>query len=109
MGFSWGKYSDGGPKARPSATIVAMSSPQLRRQDRVLDDAEARELIARAYCGRIATVAADGWPYVVPLLHIFAGDEITVHNAAARGHFRLNVEREARVCFEVDEPVKVFD
>jgi uncharacterized protein len=86
-----------------------MSSPQLRRQDRVLGDAEARELITRAYCGRIATVGADGWPYVVPLLYIFAGDEITVHNAAVRGHFRLNVERDARVCFEIDEPVKVFD
>ena len=75
----------------------------------MLGDAEARELITRAYCGRIATIGVEGWPYVVPLLHIFAGDEITVHNAAVRGHFRLNVERDARVCFEVDEPVKVFD
>jgi nitroimidazol reductase NimA-like FMN-containing flavoprotein (pyridoxamine 5'-phosphate oxidase superfamily) len=86
-----------------------MSSPQVRRQDRVLPEAEARELIARAYCGRVATVGADGWPYVVPLLHVFADDVVTLHNAAARGHLRVNVERDSRACFEVDEPLKVFD
>ncbi|HJY76083.1 MAG TPA: pyridoxamine 5'-phosphate oxidase family protein [Burkholderiales bacterium] len=86
-----------------------MSSPQLRRQDRLLPEAEARDLMARAYCGRVATVDADGSPYVVPLLHVFAGDVISMHNTAARGHFRSNVERDARACFEVDEPVKVFD
>ena len=86
-----------------------MSSPQLRRQDRILAEAEARELITRAYCGRVATIGADGWPYVVPLLHVFTADVINVHNTATRGHFRLNIERDARACFEVDEPVKVFD
>jgi len=86
-----------------------MSSPQLRRQDRVLAEADAREVIRTAYCGRLATVSADGWPYVVPLLHVFDGEVITMHNTAARGHFRLNVERDARACFEADEPVKVFD
>src|SRR5437868_11151728 len=86
-----------------------VSSPQLRRQDRVLGDAEARALLLRGYCGRIASVGADGWPYLVPLLYLFEEGEITVHNSAAPGHFRLNVERESRVCFEADEPVKVFD
>src|SRR5947209_7939080 len=86
-----------------------MSTPELRRQDRMLADADAREVIASAYCGRVATVSADGWPYVVPLLHVLDGDVITMHNTAARGHFRMNVERYARACFEVDEPVKVFD
>jgi len=86
-----------------------MSSPQLRRQDRQLPDAEARALLVRAYSGRLGTVGADGWPYVVPLLHVFSGDEIGVHNTAVRGHLRENVERDARACFEVDEPVEVFD
>ena len=86
-----------------------MSSPQLRRQDRMLPEAEARTLIERAYCGRVATVGTDGWPYVVPMLHVLSGETIALHNAAARGHFRLNVERDARACFEVDEPLKVFD
>jgi nitroimidazol reductase NimA-like FMN-containing flavoprotein (pyridoxamine 5'-phosphate oxidase superfamily) len=89
--------------------MTDMSSPQLRRQDRLLGDAEARALLVRGYCGRVGSIGADGWPYVVPLLYVFADDEVTLHNSAARGHFRLNVERESRVCFEVDEPVKVFD
>ena len=75
----------------------------------MLAEAEARELIAKAYSGRVATLSPDGWPYVVPLLHVFSGDVISMHNTAARGHFRTNVERDARACFEVDEPVKVFD
>jgi nitroimidazol reductase NimA-like FMN-containing flavoprotein (pyridoxamine 5'-phosphate oxidase superfamily) len=75
----------------------------------LLAEAEARELITNAYSGRVANVGSDGWPYVVPLLHVFAGDVINMHNAAVRGHFRLNVERDARACFEVDEPVRVFD
>jgi uncharacterized protein len=81
----------------------------MRRRDRVLPEAEARELITRAYSGRLATVDPDGWPYVVPLLHVFSGEVIGMHNTAARGHLRLNVERDGRACFEVDEPVKVFD
>jgi len=86
-----------------------MSSPELRRKDRILEDAEARELIARAFCGRVATVGPDGWPYVVPLLHVLDGDTIGMHNTAVRGHLRMNVEHAARACFEVDEPSKVFD
>jgi len=86
-----------------------MSSPQLRRQDRVLGDADTRALIARAYCGRLATIGDDSWPYIVPLLHIYSGDEIGLHNTAARGHLRTNVGSNPRACFEVDEPVKVFD
>jgi hypothetical protein len=74
-----------------------------------MSDADARELIARAYCGRLATVDAHGWPYVVPLLHVLIGEQILLHNTAARGHLRSNVEREPRACFEVDEPIEVFD
>ncbi len=75
----------------------------------MLPEVEARELITRAYCGRLATLSEGGWPYVVPLLHVFSGAEIGVHNTAVRGHLRTNVQRDARACFEVDEPVKVFD
>ena len=45
----------------------------------------------------------------MPLLHVFSGDEIGLHNTAAPGHLRTNVQRDARACFEVDEPIQVFD
>jgi len=87
-----------------------MSAPQqLRRTDKLMTDARALELLARGFCGRIASVGADGWPYCVPLLYVWAGGEVRVHNSAVRGHFRANVEHNQRVCFEVDEAGEVFD
>jgi len=83
--------------------------PQLRRSDKLMSDARAMELLARGFCGRIASVGADGWPYCVPLLYVWANGEVLVHNPAAPGHFRANVEHDRRVCFEVDEAGEVFD
>jgi nitroimidazol reductase NimA-like FMN-containing flavoprotein (pyridoxamine 5'-phosphate oxidase superfamily) len=86
-----------------------MSAPPLRRIDKQMTDARVLEFLARGYCGRIASVGADGWPYCVPLLYVWANGEVRVHNVAARGHLRANVEHNPRVCFEVDEPGEVFD
>jgi nitroimidazol reductase NimA-like FMN-containing flavoprotein (pyridoxamine 5'-phosphate oxidase superfamily) len=86
-----------------------MSAPQVRRTDRVMTDARIEELLATGFCGRLATVGADGAPYCVPLLYVWLDGEVFVHNTGARGHLRTNVEHEARVCFEIDEPGKVFD
>lgn len=84
------------------------SPPQVRRTDKLMSDDLVRETIARGYSGRLATVGADGWPYVVPLLYVWMNGEIWVHNARVRGHLRTNVEHESRVCFEIDEPGEVF-
>jgi nitroimidazol reductase NimA-like FMN-containing flavoprotein (pyridoxamine 5'-phosphate oxidase superfamily) len=34
--------------------------------------------------------------------------EIWVHNTSARGHLRANIDHDARVCFELDDPGEVF-
>ncbi len=83
-------------------------TPEVRRADKVMPDARARELVEAGYCGRLATVGEDGWPYVVPLLYVTFGGEIWVHNTRARGHLRENVDHEPRVCFEIDEAGEVF-
>jgi uncharacterized protein len=80
----------------------------MRRTDKAMSDEHARELLAHGYAGRLATVGPDGWPYAVPLLYVSMGDEVWVHNTAAQGHLRANVEHESRVCFEIDEPGEVF-
>ena len=85
-----------------------MSLPPVRRADKSLDEARARDLLAGGFAGRLATVGADGWPYAVPLLYVWINGEIWVHNTAARGHLRANVDHKSRVCFEVDEPGEVF-
>ncbi len=84
------------------------SPPQLRRADKQLPDAAAWETLARGFCGRLGTVGEDGYPYVVPLLYVCLDGAIYVHNTRAIGHLRRNVDREPRVCFEVDEPGEVF-
>src|SRR5215475_15520698 len=86
-----------------------MSAPPVRRKDKLMTDALALEFLARGFCGRIASVGADGWPYCVPLLYVWSDGEVLVHNPSARGHLRANVEHNQRVCFEVDEAGEVFD
>src|SRR5512135_2668262 len=80
-----------------------MSAPPLRRTDHLMKDEEAR-----GFSGHLATIGADGYPYCVPLLYVVIDDVIYLHNTAARGHLRLNVERDPRVCFQTDEPGEVL-
>jgi uncharacterized protein len=84
------------------------TAPQLRRVDKQMPEERLRRLLELGYCGRLATIGADGWPYIVPLLYVFQGGEIWVHNSRTRGHLRANVEHDPRVCFEVDEPGEIF-
>lgn len=86
-----------------------MSSPQLRRADRVMPDDRALQFLQRGFAGRLATVGDDGYPYCVPLLYVWIDGEIFVHNSSARGHLLANVQRNPRACFEVDAPDQVFD
>ncbi|MGE9008969.1 pyridoxamine 5'-phosphate oxidase family protein [Leptospira interrogans] len=86
-----------------------MGSPQLRRADRQMSGQGANEMLERGFSARLATVGEDGYPYCIPLLYIRMHGEVYVHTGGGRGHFRACVEREARVCFEIDEPDQVFD
>jgi nitroimidazol reductase NimA-like FMN-containing flavoprotein (pyridoxamine 5'-phosphate oxidase superfamily) len=85
------------------------SSPQIRRADRVLPDELIWETVKRGFSGRLATVSADGSPYCIPLLYVVIDRLLYVHTTSAGGHLRANVDREPRVCFEIDEPGEVFD
>src|SRR4051794_14908667 len=86
-----------------------MSSPQLRRADRMMPADRAHQFLVRGFAGRLATVGEDGYPYCIPLLYVWMDDRLFVHTTSARGHLRINVERCPRICFEVDEPDQVFD
>src|SRR2546426_11597299 len=82
--------------------------PELRRLDRQMSVEDTNALLASGFCGRLATIGPDGYPYVVPLLYVWMDGRIFVHNTAATGHLRRNVDHESRVCFEVDEPGEIF-
>ena len=86
-----------------------MSTPVLRRADRAMTAERSLEILVAGFSGRLATTGADGYPYCIPLLHIWMDGELYLHTGSARGHLRSNVEVNSRVCFEVDEPDEVFD
>jgi nitroimidazol reductase NimA-like FMN-containing flavoprotein (pyridoxamine 5'-phosphate oxidase superfamily) len=88
---------------------MAMSGPDLRRADRAMTHEQALRALERGFAGRLATVSADGYPYCVPLLYVWAEDRLFLHGTSAHGHLRTNIEREPRACFEIDEPGGVFD
>jgi nitroimidazol reductase NimA-like FMN-containing flavoprotein (pyridoxamine 5'-phosphate oxidase superfamily) len=80
----------------------------LRRADKVMSAAEAGEFLGQAFCGRIATVGPDGYPYVVPNLFVWRDGQVYLHTSKVPGHFLANVHHCDRVSFEVDEPGEVF-
>ena len=82
--------------------------PELRRADKLMSRERTLEILAGGFCGRLATIGADGYPYCVPLLYVWMDGEIYLHNTSARGHLRANVDSDARACFEMDEPSEVF-
>ena len=70
----------------------------MRRIDRSLSETEAREIMARADHGFLATVGADGWPYAVPVNHVLAGDLLYFH-CSLSGHKLENLAHEERVAY----------
>ena len=84
------------------------SPPQVRRTDKLMTDAKIGELLSTSYCGRLATVGADGSPYICPLLYVWKDGQVWLHNTSAMGHLQTNVRHESRVCFEIDTPGTVF-
>jgi uncharacterized protein len=70
----------------------------IRRSDRALTEDQAREILARAEYGVLATVGADGWPYAVAVNHVLSGDVLYIH-CALEGHKLENIAHEERVSF----------
>ena len=83
--------------------------PQPRRSDKLMSQERLLEMINSGFCGRLATIGPDGYPYCVPLLYVWLEGAVYVHNTAAPGHLRANVEHNDRVCFEIDTAGAVFN
>jgi len=80
----------------------------VRQPKEALGQAEVEALLERAFCGRTATVGADGYPYVAPNLFIWKNGQVYLHTPRHQGHFLENVRHSDRVSFEIDEPGEVF-
>src|ERR1700758_5351189 len=88
---------------------TAMSAPSLRRADMAMRSEEMLRVLSCGFAGRLASVSEDGYPYCVPLLYVWADNQVFLHGTSTRGHLQTNPRREPRVCFELDEPDEVFD
>ncbi len=73
-------------------------SRAMRRRDREVSPQQARDILARAEHGVLATIGEDGWPYAVPLNHVLLGDALYVH-CASEGHKLANIAHDARVSY----------
>jgi nitroimidazol reductase NimA-like FMN-containing flavoprotein (pyridoxamine 5'-phosphate oxidase superfamily) len=75
-----------------------MAVREIRRKNRAQTEAEAREILARAEHGVLATVGEDGWPYAVPLNQVVICDALYAH-CALEGHKLQNIAHEERVSY----------
>jgi uncharacterized protein len=77
---------------------------EMIRTRRKMSDEDARAFLKVQKIAYVATVDANGWPYVIPLTYIYLGDDhFWVHTGAHQGHFLTNLEHNPRVSITVGE------
>lgn len=81
---------------------------EMRRSDKAMSREETEEMLRTGFCGHIATIGEDGFPYCVPMLYVWMNGEIWLHGTSAKGRLRTNIAHAANVCFEVDQPGAIF-
>lgn len=79
-----------------------------RRQCEVTDPGEIHRILSTATIGRLATLGADGFPYITPVNYVYSNACIYFH-CALKGEKLDNLVRDNRVCFQVDIPLAYLD
>lgn len=79
-----------------------------RMKTHPLTDSEMDALLTRAQVGRLATLRADGSPYLVPVHFAWLDGTIYLHGLP-KGEKVENLCRDPRVSFEVDEMQGLLD
>jgi nitroimidazol reductase NimA-like FMN-containing flavoprotein (pyridoxamine 5'-phosphate oxidase superfamily) len=95
----------------PGVDAPGVDAPRrgrLRRADKIMTAEEIEAFLVDAFCGRTATVGADGYPYVVPNLFVWARGLLYLHTTKLEGHFLSNVRHCNRASFEIDEAGEVW-
>ena len=75
-----------------------------RSQCEVTERKDMEAILRRCRIGRMATVGADGFPYITPLNYVYWQGSIYFH-CAHKGEKMGNLLGDPRVCFEVDIPL----
>ena len=79
-----------------------------RKHSEVTDPKEIQRILSSANIGRLATNGPDGFPYIVPVNFVSLAGNIYFH-CAPKGEKLDNLNRDPRVCFEVDVPLSYID
>lgn len=79
---------------------------EMRREDKLLSEAEAVEILTAGEEGVLATVGADGYPYAVPLNYAYHQGCIYFH-CARSGHKIDNLRHNPRVSFCVVQDARI--
>lgn len=78
---------------------MIFDNTKVRRQDRLLDEARAREILASAQYGYLSMIDLDGKPYGVPVNFVWDGDDAVYIHCAPEGKKIDILECHDRVSF----------
>lgn len=79
-----------------------------RKQSEVTDPAQIERILNQATIGRMASLGADGYPYITPVNFVFYQGSVFFHCAPV-GQKLKNIADNPKVCFEVDIPLAYLD
>ncbi len=79
-----------------------------RKQSEIKEKSAIEVILKRARIGRLATLGADGYPYITPVNYVYWQEAVYFH-CARQGEKLDNIRRHAKVCFEVDVPLAYLD
>jgi nitroimidazol reductase NimA-like FMN-containing flavoprotein (pyridoxamine 5'-phosphate oxidase superfamily) len=84
------------------------NSKVIKKHQIVSDPAEIDRILSMTNIGRMATIGEDGYPYITPVNFVKVDERFYFH-CAIKGEKLDNIERDPRVCFEVDVPLALVD
>ena len=79
-----------------------------RKHCEISDPQDIKRILNSTTIGRLATNGADGYPYITPVNFVYHNGNIYFH-CALKGEKLDNLQRDPKVCFEVDIPLAYLD
>jgi nitroimidazol reductase NimA-like FMN-containing flavoprotein (pyridoxamine 5'-phosphate oxidase superfamily) len=79
-----------------------------RKHCEIIDPKEMARILASTNIGRLATVDAEGYPYITPVNFVSYEGCVYFH-CASEGEKLSNLIRDPRVCFEADVPLAYLE
>ncbi len=79
-----------------------------RHQNEIINRNKIETILTRCIIGRLATKGGDGYPYITPVNYTYFNDSIYFHTAV-EGEKLDNINKDPKVCFEVDIPLAYLD